>query len=126
MFQMPQDLDETIAVDRDGDGLFVNRNTFDRARAADATSAVESMALVPAVLENPLEIWWIPTRDASGATAFKKRYIGLFRTIGGDELAVVVDRSPSGWLMSIDFPNVTGLETFRRGYLSYRSYGSKQ
>jgi hypothetical protein len=125
MFQMPEDLDETIAVDRDGDGLFVNRNTFDRMRSGDAATAVERMALIPAALENPVEIWWLPTRDASGATSFKKRYIGLFRDVTGGELAVVVDRSPGGWLMSAEFPEAGELESFRRGYLAYRSYGRK-
>jgi hypothetical protein len=132
-FGIADGVDSTIIVDADGDGLFVNRQTFEHLVGEDTTDPNRKMSgasraqffnfLKPTV-ENPLEIWWAP-RLRDGQTVFTKVYLARFADEASDRgFQVFVVRSPEGWLMWSGYPSdPRRLDRLRKGYLSYRGYG---
>ncbi|MCU1350291.1 MAG: Mu-like prophage protein, partial [Acidobacteria bacterium] len=131
---IPDQLNETILVDVQGDGVIANRQTFDQLvgqdsahpqRQLDGAARAAMMTYIRPTLESPLEVWWSPRVNADGATTFTKTYISLYRdAVSGRTTGVFLVRAPNGWLMWTGFPSdIQQLEPLRRGYLSYRSYG---
>lgn len=131
---MPADADSTVVVDVDGDGVIVNRQTFDHllgldtqdpAHKIDAAARAQFFSTLRPTLEDPVEVWWSPRKTDAGTVAFTKVYIGIYRDAeSGRSLQVFVVRSPQGWLMWSGYPkDAAALEAVRRGYLSFRSYG---
>jgi phage-Barnase-EndoU-ColicinE5/D-RelE like nuclease2/Phage Mu protein F like protein len=131
---IPAGLDESMVVDAAGDGVIVNRETFDHLlgldqggdEAAIRTGAARAQyfGFIRPSIEEPLEIWWVPERAGYyGEVAFVKRYIAAYQ--GG--VMLVIERSPSGWLMETIWPSdPRGIELRRTGYLAYRKYSLKK
>jgi hypothetical protein len=131
---IPDGSDSTILVDADGDGVFVNRQSFDHivgedsndpTRKIDGAGRAQFFGFFNSTIDEPLEIWWSPRRTNTGDIVFEKIYIAMYREpAGGRSFQVFLVRSPQGWLMYSGFPgDAAGVEPLRRGFLSYRSYG---
>ncbi|MGN6187191.1 MAG: PBECR2 nuclease fold domain-containing protein, partial [Thermoanaerobaculia bacterium] len=96
-----------------------NRETFDAA-LKDSTGSFSGangkyFPLILPTLTSPLETWFVPHATERG-TQYVKRYIGAYKTHGGEVQTIVLDRSHDGWLWRIIAPN--NIEAFRSGLLT--------
>lgn len=130
---MPEGLDSTLLADLDGDGVIVNRQSFDHIVGADSadpsrriagTTRAQFFNFIEPTLSDPTEVWFTPQRMAGGQLAFTKTYIALYQDPeSGETYQVFLVRSPQGWLMWSGYPdNPSDADSLRRGYLSYASY----
>jgi len=111
---MPDALDSTITVDALGDGVIVNRGTFDAIFAEEP----ELVSLLPELLSDPTEVWFIPVETAEGIEIVK-RYLGVFVDVDGSRTWMWADQSPSGWLARGGFvKSPEELDALRKGYLT--------
>src|ERR1051326_6359946 len=112
------------ALDDTGDGVRINRASFDELIGADADNAKYSAFIAPTIAD-PTESWWIAYETDDGA-AYAKRYIKVFETTGGERISVVIDatppgiaagdgRTPGAWLWRMKV--TADAEQFRRGLL---------
>jgi hypothetical protein len=111
---IPDELSSTFAEDVFGDGVVVNRGTFDTLFGADDTRELAS-ALEP-LLEDPLEVWFVPVTTEAG-TVMVKRYIGVF-TDGENEYWMWADQTPQGWIATGGVGSADEVEAKRKGYLA--------
>lgn len=105
-------LDSTITPDLFGDGAIVNRESYD----AIFGDTPELATLLPRLLTEATEVWFVPFETEQGVTVVK-RYIGAFSD-GESVIYLWADQSPSGWIARGGTATATEIETLRRGYLA--------
>lgn len=111
---IPEDLEETILPDLFGDGAIVNRGSYD---AVFGDTSPELAPLLPELLTDPLEVWFVPYQTDAGVTAVK-RYLGAFVS-EGETIWLWADASPSGWIARGGVASsAADLEKLRTGYLA--------
>ena len=120
----------TWAIDYAGDGVRINRQTFEHMLGLDTDSEEVRKAkrdrarffsfLLPTLVD-PTEVWFVPTRTADGRMTFIKRYIALFEESDrGIAFQTYLERTPEGWLMKTGHAQrESSLEAQRRGLLAY-------
>jgi hypothetical protein len=113
-------------ADYAGDGVRVNKASFDELIGADRENA-RYLSFVEPALAAPTETWWVAYETDEG-TAYAKRYIAVFDAGKGKRITVVMDTTPAGiaagdgrtpgawlWRMKVtDKP-----EDFRKGLLAH-------
>jgi hypothetical protein len=101
LFGIAEDESSTIVNDVFGDGARVGDALFEKLTAKDDRSWLAPA--IKATIEDPYEAWIIAREDSkSGAAAFHKRYVGLFRS--GDErkaFLVILDDTPDGLVWDV-------------------------
>lgn len=124
---IPSDGTSVSVLDLFGEGVRVNRESFDRIIGTLRSEAdqerkkdrVRFFSWILPTLEEPTEVWLV--QRAGGKT--HRRYVKLFR--GDDEKAkpmlAIIDLSPDGWLMANVFRNSrwNNLERQRSGRLMF-------
>jgi hypothetical protein len=111
--------DSATLADFIGEGVAVTRDSFDAVMAESGADKARHFALIRLAIEEPLEAWLVPFMDEGGEVRYVRRYIGLFGRGVDRRVAVVVDRSPDGWLMGARFFSGGALpESERRGLLT--------
>jgi hypothetical protein len=107
----------TWILDYAGDGVRINRDTFDLAltdeRGNFAGGNGRYFPLILPTLTDPFETWLVPIVTERGTT-FLKRYIGAFSTPRGVQ-AIALDRTDEGWLWRTIAPR--DIEPLRAGLL---------
>jgi hypothetical protein len=121
--------DGTWSIDYAGDGVRINRDSFDELLGADRENARYLSFIAPAIA-NPTESWWVPYETDDG-TAYARRYLKVFKS-GKKRVGVVIDTTPAGiaagdgrtpgawlWRMKVYSPLEDELEDFRAGLLAH-------
>lgn len=110
--EVPEGLDETIVPDLLGDGVVVNRQSYD----AIFGERPEMSPLLWDLLTNAGEVWMIPAETSAGVVAVK-RYLAVIGD-GDDILYLWAEQGPMGWLARGGFASEEELEALRTGYLA--------
>jgi Barnase-EndoU-ColicinE5/D-RelE like nuclease len=109
----------TWALDGAGDGVRINRDTFDAALKDSAGNFSGAngryFPLIRPTISDPMETWFVPHSTPRG-TQYIKRYIGAYKSHGGELQTIVLDRSHDGWLWRVIAPN--NIEAYRTGLLT--------
>lgn len=109
---VPDDLEETIVPDLFGDGAIVNRGSYD---AMFGDRDPEVAPLLPELLTDPAEVWFVPFATDEGVTVVK-RFFGAF-DVDGETVWMWADQAPSGWIARGGVTDAAGLDALRKGYL---------
>jgi hypothetical protein len=119
----------TILADFAGEGVIATRESFEQIMGirgeGGSPDAAGFFGLLRPTIEEPFEAWLLP-HVTEGGVKFVRRYIGLFTRGRDRRVAVVIDRSPEGWLMHARFYGTNELpEAERRGILTTSPYKKK-
>lgn len=122
--------DGVWSIDYAGDGVRINKDSFDELLGADRENA-RYLSFVTSTIGNPTESWWVPYETDEG-TAYARRYLKVFVSGKNKRIGVVIDTTPPGiaagdgrtpgawmWRMKVVNPLGDELEQFRAGLLAH-------
>jgi hypothetical protein len=111
---MPDELESTFVPDMFGDGAVVNRGSYD---AIFGDTEPELAALLPDLLTEPAEVWFVPFATDEGVEVVK-RFFGAF-DVAGETVWIWADQAPSGWIARGGVSSAAEIEKLRKGYLVF-------
>ncbi|HSY51154.1 MAG TPA: hypothetical protein VLC46_20275 [Thermoanaerobaculia bacterium] len=109
---VPDNLEETIVPDLFGDGAIINRGSYD---AIFGDKDPELAPLLPELLTDPAEVWFVPFDTPDGVTIVK-RFMGAF-DVAGETVWIWADQSPDGWIAEGGVGTPDQMDALRKGYL---------
>lgn len=118
---VPDDLESTFVPDLFGDGAIVNRGSYD---AIFGDSDPELAPLLPDLLADPAEVWFVPFATEEGVTIVK-RFFGAF-DVDGETVWLWADQAPSGWIAKGGVATADQVERQRKGYLVFSKAPRKE
>jgi hypothetical protein len=111
---IPDELETTFVPDMFGDGAIVNRGSYD---AIFGDTDPELAPLLPDLLTDPAEVWFVPFATDAGVEVVK-RFFGAF-DLDGETVWLWADQAPSGWIARGGVSGPEQLDALRKGYLVF-------
>lgn len=127
----------TMVVDVLGEGVVVNRATFEHLTGWDTATDEDLLRkhdrsqwfpLLPDTLRGPLEVWMTPSVSEKGDVSWRRRYLAAFTREDDSPRTIIVfaEMSREGWLMESSFAlTLARVDALRKGLLVYRKGGAR-